>query len=95
MFIVFLRFSNNKAAAKTLMQDHNTWLQQGMASGMFLLAGSIQANQGGCMLAVGEEGDLQAYIKQDPFVINDVVTAEIVEINPALANDKLQFLIAS
>jgi len=59
-----------------------------------LLAGSIQPNQGGCLLAGGDEGDLQAYIKQDPFVVNDVVTAELVEISPAVANEKLQFLLA-
>ena len=42
MFIVLLRFSQNKAQAAAFMDGHNEWLRQGFADGVFLLAGSLQ-----------------------------------------------------
>lgn len=38
MFIVLLKFSTNKASANQFMDGHNSWLKDGFAQGMFLLA---------------------------------------------------------
>ena len=94
MFIVLLKFSDNKAAAPDHMAGHNAWLKQGFDDGVFMLAGSIEPGQGGAILAGNVSRDeLEAFVKTDPFVIEDVVTAEIVEVSPKKAIEGLQFLV--
>jgi hypothetical protein len=38
--------------------------------------------------------DLRDRVNDDPFVANDVVTAEILEITPAEADERLNFLLS-
>ena len=93
MFVVLLKFSEHKAKAKSLMQDHMVWLQQGFDDGVFLLSGSIKPGLGGAILATGQSRDqLELRVDQDPFVIAKVVDAEILEIDASKTNDQLAFL---
>ena len=93
MFIVFLKFSGNKSKASDLMEGHKSWIKSGIDSGMFLMVGSLQPNQGGCILSnISEKTSLEDYLRQDPFVIEDVVTAEVLEVTPSMASEKLRFL---
>lgn len=95
MFVVLLKFSANKAKAGALMEGHNAWLKQGFADGVFLLAGSIKPGLGGAILAHGVAMDeLQQRVNADPFVAEDVVRAEIVEIAPSKADARLNFMVA-
>lgn len=94
MFIVFLRFSAARDQAGRLMQVHKDWLQRGFDDGVFLLAGSIQPQAGGAILAHGVTLDeLQERVDRDPFVADDVVRAEIVEVSPSKADERLAFLL--
>lgn len=93
MFIVLLKFSDNKAQAGRFMDGHKAWIQQGFEDGVFLLAGSIQPNAGGAVIAHGVSlASLQTRVDTDPFVAEDVVTAEIIEISPSKTADHLAFL---
>lgn len=95
MFVVLLKFSANKVKAGQFMDGHNAWLRQGFADGVFLLAGSIKPGLGGAILAHGVSADdLQQRVNADPFVAEDVVRAEILEIAPSKADDRLNFLAA-
>ncbi len=93
MFVVLLRFSANKANAAPLMDGHSAWLTRGFDDGTFLLAGNLQPRAGGGILAhnISRE-DLDARISEDPFVAEDVVTAEIIEITPGRTDQRLEFL---
>ncbi|WP_431682784.1 YciI family protein [Kitasatospora sp. KL5] len=94
MFIVLLRFSANKAAAGQYMDGHQQWIKQGLDDGVFLLVGSIQPGLGGAVLAHGASKEaLQERVNADPFVAHDVVGAEIIEIAPGMADDRLKFLL--
>lgn len=76
------------------MQSHKDWIKRGFDDGVFLVAGSLQPNQGGGIMAHHTTlADLQARVTQDPFVIENIVTTEIIEISPARADVRLQFLI--
>lgn len=93
MFIVLLKFSDNKADAPRHMDGHKAWLEQGFADGVFLLSGSVQPKQGGAVFAANTTRDeLEHRIAQDPFVAEDVVHAEIIEIDASRADDRLSFL---
>lgn len=96
MFIVFLKFSDNKAQAGQFMDGHNAWIKRGFEDGVFLMVGSLQPKAGGAVLAHNTSLEaLQARVNDDPFVAENVVTAEIHEISPAKADDRLDFLMAA
>jgi len=93
MFIVLLKFSDNKAKASQFMDGHNEWIKRGFDDGIFLVVGSLQSNLGGGILAHNTTlSDLQSRVNTDPFVAENVVSAEILEITPAKADERLQFL---
>ena len=94
MFVVLLRFAANKAAAGDHMAAHNAWLARGFDDGVFVVAGSLQPKQGGAIVAHNTSPEeLQARVDDDPFVAESVVSAEILEILPARADERLKFLL--
>jgi uncharacterized protein YciI len=94
MFVVLLKFSINKAEAGRFMDGHKAWLKRGFDDGVFLLAGSLQPQLGGAILAHDTTlAALQARVNDDPFVAENVVTVEILEIAPSRADDRLAFLL--
>lgn len=95
MYVVFLRFSAGRDQAGRLMQSHKDWLQRGFDEGVFLLAGSIQPQAGGMILASGVTlAQLEDRIGSDPFVAEDVVHAEIVAVTPSKVDPRLAFLLS-
>jgi uncharacterized protein YciI len=95
MFVVTLKFSDNKAQAGQLMDGHKAWIQAGFDKGLFLMVGSLQPNMGGGIIAHDTTREaLETFVQEDPFVAENVVTAEILEITPARLDDRLEFLAA-
>ncbi len=93
MFFVTLNFSTNKAQAGDHKEDHKVWLQKGFKDGVFLLAGRLKPEGGGGILAHNTDRQtLDLRIADDPFVKHAVVTAEVVEIDPAFTDERLAFL---
>lgn len=94
MFVVLLKFSDNKDHVGQFMEGHKDWIKRGFDDGVFLLAGSLQPNQGGGILAHNTSlTDLQSRLNDDPFVAENVVSAEILEITPSKAEKRLIFLL--
>lgn len=94
MFIVLLRFSANKGRANQLMESHREWIKRGFDNGIFLLAGNLQSNSGGGILAHNTSlPDLQRRVDDDPFVTENVVSAEILEIAPSKIDERLRSIL--
>jgi uncharacterized protein YciI len=94
MFIVLLKFSSNKAQAGQFMEGHNEWIKRGFDDGVFLLAGGLQSNLGGGIVAHNTSlSELQSRVNDDPFVAENVVSAEILEITPSKADERLKFML--
>jgi uncharacterized protein YciI len=94
MYIVLLKFAGNKGQAGRFMESHNAWLKRGFEDGVFLLSGGLQPSRGGGIVAHNTSlAELQRRVAEDPFVGQDVVAAEILEISPSRADTKLQFLL--
>ena len=94
MFIVLLRFSANKADAGQFMDGHKAWIKKGFDDGVFLVAGSLLPGAGGTIIAHNTEmSELAVRVNDDPFVAENVVSAEIFEISPAMADERLAFLL--
>ncbi|SIT39292.1 conserved hypothetical protein [Paraburkholderia ribeironis] len=93
MYVVLLRFSANKTRAPEHMAAHREWIGKGIDEGVFLLVGSIRSGQGGAILVAGPTfEELQARVNNDPFVVHDIVKAEIVDIEPNISSPELAFL---
>lgn len=94
MFVVLLKFAENKGKAGAFMDGHNAWIKQGFEDGVFLLVGSLQPNSGGGIVAHNTSlGELQSRVNDDPFVAEAVVSAEILELTPSKAEERLEFLL--
>jgi len=95
MFIILLKFSKNKSKAGEFMEGHNEWINKGFEEGLFLLVGSLQPNLGGSVIAHNLSlTELEERVKLDPFVAENIVTAEIIEIEPKKSDERLNFLIS-
>jgi len=93
MFMVMLRFSANKERAGKFLEGHRDWIQRGFDDGVFLLAGSLQPERGGGIIAHNTSlSDLQRRVDDDPFVAENIVSAEILEIAPSRTDKRLDFL---
>jgi len=95
MFVILLKFSENKSKAGEFMQGHNKWIKKGFDEGVFLLVGSLQPNLGGSVIAHNSSLiELEERVNLDPFVAENIVTAEIIEIEPKKTDERLNFLIS-
>jgi len=95
MFIILLKLSENKSKASEFMDGHNEWIKQGFEDGVFLLAGSLQPNLGGSVIAHNTSlSELQERVNKDPFVAENIVNTDILEIDPKKVDDRLSFLVS-
>lgn len=95
MFIILLKFSDNKSKAGEFMDGHKEWIKQGFEDGIFLLVGSLQPNLGGSVIAHNTSlPELQKRVSDDPFVAENIVISEILEIDPKKADERLSFLVS-
>jgi hypothetical protein len=93
MFVIFLRFAENRHLAAAHMDGHNHWIRQGIDDAVFLLVGSVSGGQGGAILAHGlTRAGLESRLEADPFVARRIVTAEVIEIEPSAADHRLAFV---
>jgi len=94
MYVALLKFSENKSKAAEFMDGHNQWIKRGFDDGVFLLVGSLQPGLGGSVIAHNTSvSELQKRVNEDPFVVENIVQAEILEIDPKKADQRLQFLL--
>jgi uncharacterized protein YciI len=94
MFIVLLKFSGDKSRAAQFLEEHKQWIRRGFDDGIFLLVGTLQPNLGGAIVAQSASlPELQQRVSNDPFVAENIVSAEILEIAPSNADERLRFLL--
>jgi uncharacterized protein YciI len=95
MFVVLLKFADNKGQANQFMEGHKQWIKRGFDDGVFLLVGNLQPQRGGGIVAHKTSlSDLQTRVNDDPFVAANVVSAEIIDIAPSRTDARLDFLMS-
>ena len=81
MHIILLKLGDNSSSAPQFMERHNAWIAKGLADGVFQCVGSLDVG-GGFILAHGEENKaILQRVMEDPFVENNVVTAEVHQVD--------------
>lgn len=94
MYIVLLRFADNKGQTSQFMEGHTQWIKRGFDDGVFLLVGNLRPQLGGAIVAHNTSlPDLQSRVNDDPFVAANVVSAEIIDIAPSRTDARLDFLL--
>lgn len=94
-FIVLLRFSDSQDRTSQFAEGHAEWVKRGFDDGVFLLAGSLRPNLGGGILAVDTSlSKIQCRVNEDPFVAEGLVEADIIELAPSKADERLRFLLS-
>jgi len=94
MFVILLKFYQNKSNAGEYMDGHNQWIKKGFEDGVFLLVGSLLPGLGGSVIAHNASlSELQDRVNEDPFVKENIVSAEVLEIDPKKADERLNFLL--
>lgn len=92
MFVITLRFAD-KTRAPQFMDGHNAWIRRGFDDGVFLLVGSLEPKAGSAILAHNASAEkIEARVKDDPFVAQGIVSAEILAIAPGRTDERLVFL---
>jgi len=95
MFVILLKLSENKSKAGEFMDAHNDWIKRGFEDGVFLLVGSLQSGLGGSVIAHNTSlSALQERVNDDPFVVQNIASAEILEIDAKKADERLSFLVS-
>jgi len=93
IFVVALRLSINRASASEHIEGHRAWIKRGLEDGVFLVVGNLEPGAGGAIIAHGVTAEqLRARVEEDPFVAAGVVDAELTEITPTQADERLGFL---
>ena len=93
MFVVLLKFSTQKSRAGEFMAEHKAWLQRGFDEGIFVASGSLQEQGGGCVMAHGlDAAALRQRLNEDPFVVHDVVSTEVIDVALSRSEPRLDFL---
>ena len=93
MFIILLTYLRSPAEVDRFLAAHRAWVRQGFDDGVFLLSGGQKPRVGGALLAHGtERGELEARVALDPFVLEGMATATIIEVVLSTLDPRLGFL---
>jgi uncharacterized protein YciI len=91
MFIIELIYKAPLAEIDASMPAHVKFLKKYYAAGHFLVSGRKIPRDGGIILAVGESRtQIEAIIREDPFVTGDLADFRIVEFRASQRADDIQ-----
>ena len=96
MFVIKLTYTKPLDQVDAFLSDHKAWVKQGFDEGIFLLSGGLRPRTGGLLLALGNDRQaIEERVSKDPFVLNSVASACVMEVVPSSLDDRLGFLRSS
>ena len=91
MFVIELIYKSPLTEIDAQMGAHVAFLKKYYAAGNFLVSGRKVPRDGGIILAVGKtRGEIEAIIKQDPFVANGLAEFRVIEFRASQRADDIQ-----
>ena len=95
MFVIELIYKVDVAQIDAHMKAHMTWLNKHYTSGTFVISGRKVPRDGGIILAVGHDrGEIEAVVREDPFVAKGLADFRLVEFNASQRADDIPKRIA-
>ena len=90
MFVIELIYKAELAEIDARMRAHMAFLKKYYAAGNFLISGRKIPRDGGIILAVGDDRQqIDAIIRQDPFVVHGLADFRIIEFRVSQRADDL------
>lgn len=96
VFVIKLTYVKPVDEVDRFLSDHKAWVKKGFDEGVFLLSGGLRPRTGGLLLALGNDrGAIETRVSQDPFIVNSVASACIMEVMPSSLDERLGFVRSS
>ena len=91
MFVIELTYKVPLAEIDATMAAHVKFLKKYYAAGNFLVSGRKIPRDGGIILAIGENREqMEAIIREDPFVVGGLADFRIIEFRASQRADDIQ-----
>jgi uncharacterized protein YciI len=95
MFIIELMYRAELSEIDAAMRPHMAYLKKHYAAGRFLISGRKVPREGGIILALAaSREELEAIVKEDPFVARGLAEYRIVEFRESQRADSLDALLS-
>ncbi|HUL80929.1 MAG TPA: YciI family protein [Gammaproteobacteria bacterium] len=95
MFIVELIYKAELAAIDAQMRAHMAFLKKHYATGTFVVSGRKIPRDGGVIIAAGKSRqEIEAIVKEDPFIKLGLAEFRIIEFRASQRADDIDALIA-
>ncbi len=83
MFIIILTYKHAIEVIEPYVNAHRAYLDQGYENNLLIASGPQDPRIGGVMISqTRNQQELENFIKQDPFYINDLADYELIAFNP-------------
>jgi uncharacterized protein YciI len=94
MFVIELLYKSDLSEIDAHMKAHMAFLKKHYAAGRFVVSGRKIPRDGGIIVAVGESrAEIEAVIKEDPFVARGLSDFRIIEFRASQRAADIQKLI--
>lgn len=94
MFVIELSYKAELSEIDANMRAHVAFLKKYYAAGRFLVSGRKVPRDGGVILAVGgSREDIEALMKEDPFVARGLAHFRVIEFRASQKADSLDALL--
>ena len=83
MFLVKITYTKPLDIVDQYVAAHREYLENGYQKNFFVASGPLNPRTGGIIISqLKNREPLEAFFKQDPYVLNDVAAYEFIEFNP-------------
>jgi GrpB-like predicted nucleotidyltransferase (UPF0157 family)/uncharacterized protein YciI len=84
MFIALLHYKVSRDILESYLPAHYEFLKEGYKKNVFIASGRMYSGKGGVILSpLTRRGEFEQFLRQDPFVIHNLVTLEIIGFEPS------------
>lgn len=95
MFIVLIFYKEPLETIEKYLVAHRSHLDEGYRRDFLVASGPRNPRTGGILIShVDDQSVLETFLKQDPFILHDVASYEIIEFIPNKAHQDFQRFIA-
>jgi uncharacterized protein YciI len=83
MFIVILTYKKPLEIVEKYLNAHRSYLDEGYRNDWLIASGPRNPRIGGILLSqLNDRSQLETFLRQDPFCINEISDYEIIEFTP-------------
>lgn len=84
MFLALLRYKVPPEKLEPYIKDHIDFLEKAYSQDAFIVSGQMMPDRGGVILSpLIRQGEFEQILRQDPFIVHDLVSYEIIPFDPS------------